>query len=549
MFAALYAARAGASVTLVDKNVVSRGGATIMAQMTCASALGETEPDSPELHFNDTMEAGRGLCNDKLAALLCEQSPSRIRELADWSVNWARLENGKIRQVKAPGHSRRRCVYVDFLCTGAAICAALRLRTLQDSAIQVLNHFCLTDLVICDGEVVGAVGFDVATSEPVAIRTNAVVLCSGGMMKMFRRTTAPNNNAGDGVGIALRAGARLVDMEFLQFYPNGHLAPRMVGLDPTTWEPTRVKLGGRLINSLGEEFLPRYGGSGSAEYDTTRDLLTHAIYREVAAGRGSPHGGVYLSFQHIPAQDLARALGPVLNIFRRNGIDLTKAPVEIFPIAHYQMGGIEVDTDMLSSVPGLYAAGEIVGGANGANRLSGNALPEAMVFGARAGESAGKIAAGRKPPAWSDRAAAAGLDVIRRIRARGERQGVPPAQMLGEVRELMWERVGAFRTASDLATARGRIRHMLDGDLEDLSVSPQSVHNASLIEWFELRNGLQAAEAVTCAAFNRRESRGAHQRLDFPETLEAYQINQRLALVDGRIVSSFDGGGHDRPLR
>jgi succinate dehydrogenase/fumarate reductase flavoprotein subunit len=542
MFAALYAARAGASVTLVDKNVVSRGGATIMAQMTCASALGETEPDSPELHFNDTMEAGRGLCNDKLAALLCEQSPSRIRELAGWNVNWARLENGKIRQVKAPGHSRKRCVYVDFLCTGAAICAALRQRTLQDSAIQILNHFCLTDVVVRDGEVVGAVGFDVATSEPILIRASAVVLCSGGMMKMFRRTTAPNNNAGDGVGIALRAGARLVDMEFLQFYPNGHLAPRMVGLDPTTWEPTRVKLGGRLINNLGEEFLSRYGDSGGGEYNTTRDLLTHAIYREVAAGRGSPHGGVYLSFQHIPAEELSRALGPVLNIFRRNGIDLTRAPVEIFPIAHYQMGGIEVGTDMQSSVPGLYAAGEIVGGANGANRLSGNALPEAMVFGARAGESAGKIAAGGKLPAWDDRAAAAGLDVIRRVRARGRRQGVPPAQMLRELRELMWERVGAFRTASDLAAARGRIRSMLDGELGDLSVSPQSVHNANLIEWFELRSGLQAAEAVTSAALNRRESRGAHQRLDFPETLEDYQVNQRVALVDGRIVSSFEGG-------
>jgi succinate dehydrogenase/fumarate reductase flavoprotein subunit len=348
MFAATYAARNGAQVILLDKNVVGRGGATIMAQMTCASALGEAEPDNPELHFKDTLEAGRGLCNEKLAALLCEGSPQRIRELEGWNVDWARHESGKINQVKAPGHSRKRCVYVDFLCTGVAICAAMRLQTSRDPSIRVLNSVCLTDVVVRDGEVAGGVGFDIETSELVTIRANAVVLCSGGMMKMFRRTTAPNNNSGDGLGIALRAGARVIDIEFLQFYPNGHLAPRMVGLDPTTWEPTRVKLGGRMLNGEGEEFLPKYGEQGGAGYNTTRDLLTHAIYREVAAGRGSPHGGVFLSFQHIPPQQLEQALGPVLNIFKRNNIDLTKGPVEVFPIAHYQMGGIEVDTGLQS---------------------------------------------------------------------------------------------------------------------------------------------------------------------------------------------------------
>ena len=369
MFAALYAARHGARVILLDKNVVGRGGATIMAQMTCASALSEVEPDSPELHLEDTLQAGRGLCNESLAALLCETSPRRIRELAGWNVDWARQDDGRINQVKAPGHSRKRCVYVDFLSTGVAICAALRAQTSREPAIRVLDNMCLTDVVVRDGAIAGAVGFDNATSKLITVRASAVVLCSGGMMKMFRRTTAPNNNSGDGLGIALRAGAQAIDIEFLQFYPNGHLAPRMVGLDPTTWEPTRVKLGGRLMNGKGEEFLSKYGEAGGEGYDTTRDLLTHAIYREVAAGCGSPHGGVYLSFQHIPAGDLEKALGPVLEIFRRNNIDLTKGPVEVFPIAHYQMGGIEVTAGMQTCVRGLYAAGEIVGGANGANRL------------------------------------------------------------------------------------------------------------------------------------------------------------------------------------
>ncbi len=543
MFAAIYAARHGAQVILLDKNVVGRGGASIMAQMTCASALGEVEPDSPELHFKDTLDAGRGLCNQSLAALLCEGSPQRIRELADWNVNWARQDNGKINQVKAPGHSRNRCVYVDFLCTGAAICAALRTRTARDSAIRVLNSVCLTDVVIRDGEVAGAAGFDAATSELVMIRSNAVILCSGGMMKLFQRTTAPNNNSGDGIGIALRAGAQLVDIEFLQFYPNGHLAPRMVGLDPTTWEPTRVKLGGRLVNGAGEEFIEKYGGSGGDGYNTTRDLLTYAIYQEVESGRGSPHGGVYLSFQHISEQALVKALGPVIEIFRRNNIDLTKAPVEVFPIAHYQMGGIKVNTVMETCMRGLYAAGEIVGGANGANRLSGNALPEAVVFGACAGEAAAKAFAGKRLPDWNQSNAISELELIQQVKSRGCRTGPAPSHMLSDLKSLMWTKAGAFRCASDLAQARDRINEMRERELPELSVSRETIHNASLVEWFELRNGLLAAEAVCTASFHRRESRGAHQRVDFPETLDSFQINQTIKLTSSAIVSSFEHAG------
>jgi len=538
LFAALAAARGGAQVLLIDKNVVGRGGASIMAQMTCAAALGEAEPDSPQLHLEDTLAAGRGLCNENLSALLCEGSPRRIRELEAWKVNWARQNNGKINQVKAPGHSRKRCVYVDFLSTGAAICAALRNKVSRNPAIRRLSNVSLTDAVVRDGEVIGAVGFDVATSIPVSIRTRAVVLALGGMTKMFRRTTSPNNLAGEGLGIALRAGARLIDIEFLQFYPNGHLAPRVVGLDPTTWEPTRVKLGGRLLNGIGEEFLHNYGEGSGEGYSTTRDTLTYAIYKEVELGRGSPHGGVYLSFQHLDERALVAALGPAINIFKRNNIDLTRQPVEVFPIAHYQMGGVEVNEHMESCVPGLYAAGELVGGANGANRLSGNALPEAMVFGERAGEAASRFASG-KTRSPSDKAAAPHVDLIRERRARGK-ESHSPVHLMCELKELMWSKVGPFRTAPALREALDRIRILRESELPEARVSSERIHNASLVEWFEMRNGLYAAEALALSALYRRESRGAHQRDDFPASRPEYDQNQHLRLDGKRLVSSFE---------
>ena len=543
MFAAIAAARAGARIVLIDKNVVGRGGASIMAQMTCAAALGEAEPDDPQVHLEDTLAAGRGLCNEALAALLCEGAPARIRELEGFKVNWARAENGRINQVKAPGHSRRRCVYVDYLSTGAAICAALRNKVSRNVAIRRLSNVSLTDVVTREGETIGAVGFDVATAQPVAIAARAVVLCLGGMTKMFARTTSPNNLAGEGIGIALRASARLIDLEFLQFYPNGHLAPRMVGLDPTTWEPTRVKLGGRLLNGDGEEFLHHYGEAEGEAYGTARDILTHAIFKEVAAGRGSPHGGVYLSFQHIAKGALEAALGPVNDIFKRNNIDLTRQAVEVFPIAHYQMGGIEVDADMASCVAGLYAAGELVGGANGANRLSGNALPEAMVFGDRAGDRAARYASGKAVPRWHNGAATPHLDRVRALCVGRGKGAASPGALMHELKQLMWRKVGPFRNAEGLAQALDRIRAMRERDLPEAAVPAERVHNASLVELFELRSGLYAAEALALAALNRRESRGAHQRDDFPDTRSEFATSQHLWLADGRLRSSFE---HDR---
>jgi len=514
MYAAISAARSGAArVLLLDKSLVGRGGATIMAQMTVAAALAEESDDDWRLHLDDTLAAGRGLCDKALAAILCEEAPVRMREMGEWQVGWARRDSGRIAQVTAPGHSRPRCCYVDFLNTGPAVAATLRRHVSRIDVIRRLSNLTVTDLVTSDGAVVGAVALDVASGEPVTIAAKATIIATGGLTRIYRRNSASANMGGDGYALALMAGAELVDMEFVQFFPIGHLAPRLVGMDPIMWDPFRYKLGGRLLDGAGEEFLARYGSDETDAYTTPRDIATHAIVSEAAAGRGSPQGGVFLSFEHVPASDLRAAFGPVIERLAKNGIDLSLAPVEVSPIAHYHMGGIAVDKRMASTVPGLFAAGEAVGGANGANRLSGNAISEALVF----GERAGRFAAAAQPASgWSDAAAAEAVERIRSI-ADGRKGEESSIALLEELRSLMGEAVGPLRDTNGLERALARLAQMRTA-LPALAIAPGREFNPSLADWFELCAGLSAAEAVTRAALARRESRGAHQRTDYPDS-------------------------------
>ena len=542
MYAAIAAARAGAGqVLLADKSLIGRGGATVMAQMTVAAALGEECPDDWTAHLEDTLASGRGLCDENLAALLCREAPARIREMAEWRVGWARRADGHIAQVTAPGHSRPRCCYVDFLNTGPAVAATLRRQIGHVDRVRRLSNLNVTDIVTAGGEsggaAVGAVALDTATGEAVTIAAKAVIIAAGGLTRIFRRNSASANMGGDGYALALAAGADLVDMEFVQFFPIGHLAPRLVGMDPIMWDPFRYKLGGRLLDGSGREFLADYGSDETSGYTTPRDLATYAIHKEVAAGRGSPHGGVYLSFTHVPRSALEAAFGPVIERLAKNGIDLGHMPVEVAPIAHYHMGGIAVDERMATRVPGLYAAGEAAGGANGANRLSGNAIPEALVFGERAGRSAAAYA-GTRTLGWDRRSAAVAVERIRSL-ADGRRGDISAAMLLDELRELMETEIGPFRTEAGLARAVARLADMRAG-LSEAAIAPGRVFNPTVADWFELRASLIAADAVAHAALAREESRGAHQREDFPATDPAWARSQHVSMIgDGTLSVDF----------
>ena len=541
MYAALAAVRAGAGVILADKNMIGRGGATVMAQMTVAAALAEEEPDSWEDHLADTLAAGRGLCDVALAEVLCRCAPERMREMDDWGVGWARAD-GHIRQVTAPGHGRRRCCYVDFLNTGPAVAGTLRKRVGRTAGVRALSNVAITDLVVQDGSVRGALALALGDGAEIEIEAGATVIATGGLTKLYARSSASNNMAGEGYALALRAGAALVDMEFVQFFPIGHLAPRLVGMDPIMWDPFRYKLGGRLLNGAMEEFIDRYGGEDGGRYTATRDLATYAICREVEAGRGSPSGGAWLSFTHLPEAELRAAFGPVIDRLLKNGIDLTREPVEVSPIAHYHMGGVKVDTRMCSTVAGLYAAGEAVGGAAGANRLSGNAISEALVYGEIAGREAAGFAESHAG-GWDAPAAEAAREATEPP-PRTTGSGRSAVALMHELRRLMWRRVGPFRDRAGLTVALERIGTMRSVDLPDVRVTDNSAFAIELTDWHELRSALHVAEAVTVAALAREESRGAHQRDDFPETCSRLHANQEILERSGSLHSRLVPAAH-----
>ncbi len=523
MYAALEAARGGAKVILADRSLIGRGGATIMAQMTVAVAVGEEVPDHWEHHYADTLAAGRGLCDPALARLLCEEGPEVIREMDAWGVGWAR-ENGHMKQAFAPGHDRPRCVYVDFLNTGPAVSKTLRSRLIRTPEIRRIGDLLVTELVLKAGECVGAVGLHIAGGQAVTISAASTIVATGGLTRLYQRNSASANMGGDGYALCLAAGAELIDMEFVQFFPIGHLAPRLIGMDPIMWDPFRYKLGGRLLNGEREEFVHKYGASDAGKYVVTRDLATYAIVKEVEAGRGSPHGGAWLSFEHCSEAELRAAAGPVIDRLAKNGIDLTKQAVEVAPIAHYHMGGVKADVSMRTKVPGLFVAGEAVGGANGANRLSGNAITEALVFGRKAGKSAAERALKHRASADPEAFTAARS---RLAEGRGEPRS-NPALLLEELQALMQKQVGPFRTGRGLQQALERIGSMQAG-LPAMKPPAGKPYDTELVDWFDLRTMLEVARCVAASALSRTESRGAHQREDFPGMDPAWDRNQVIA--------------------
>ncbi|HEY7530254.1 MAG TPA: FAD-dependent oxidoreductase, partial [Gemmatimonadota bacterium] len=388
--AAIEAAEGGASVGLVCKSLLGKAH-TVMAEGGVAAALANVdEADDWRTHFRDTMQGGKLLNHWRMAQLHAQEAPERVRELERWGAVFDRTADGRILQRAFGGHTHRRLAHVGDR-TGLEM-----IRTLQDRAvaqgIAVYMECTVSRLLTADGRVVGAFAYWRESGRFVVFRAKAVVLATGGIGKAFRITSNSWEYTADGHALAWQAGAELIDMEFVQFHPTGMVwPPGVMGILVT--EAVRGE-GGILRNASGERFMQRYDPQRMEL--STRDQVARAIYTEVKEGRGSPHGGVFLDISHKPADYVKTKLPSMYHQFLELAdVDITKAPMEVGPTVHYVMGGVRVEPDTgASTVPGLFAAGEVAGGMHGANRLGGNSLSDLLVFGARTGAGAAAHAAG-----------------------------------------------------------------------------------------------------------------------------------------------------------
>ncbi|WP_043929782.1 FAD-binding protein [Bacillus sp. EB01] len=517
MMAARAASDQGANVIITDKSLVGRGGATILAQMTVAVALGDAEEDHPDIHFRDTMVGARGLADPEIVRTIVDMAPEVILEVEGYGVNWARTNDGKRSQVVSPGHSRKRCVYVDILNTGGATSQGLRKSIWRDSRITRLKNVMMTRLVKKEGRVVGAVGFSLEKMVPVAVSAAKVILATGGLTEAFERNSASTNMTGDGFLLTAEAGGELYDMEMVQFFPIAHLYPPLVGIDPIMWDPFRYKLGGRLLNGKHEEFMDQYAGEQAGKYTATRDMTSYAIFKEVEAGRGTPHGGAFLDFRMVPEEKLKEGFGPVIDILLSQGVDLTKDMVEVAPMAHFMLGGVKVDKNMNTTVPGLLACGELILGMHGANRLSGNAITEALVTGKIAGETAARGKEDFTP-----------TDLEEELSKEWEKLNSfwhpapahkDDASMLSirrKIQKTLWKGAGPLRTKESLENALEEIRILIE-KCNKTALKNQQFFALPMVEKLEAYHMAKLGEAIIIGALERKESRGAHVRLDFPE--------------------------------
>ncbi|WP_214626434.1 FAD-binding protein [Paenibacillus agaridevorans] len=516
MVAAKAAADKGSRVVLADKSIIGRGGATVLAQMTVAVALGEAEEDHPDIHFEDTIKGSRGMADPDIVRTIVDRGPELINELEGYGVKWARTAEGIRSQVVAPGHSRRRCVYVDILNTGGATSAGLRRAIWKDKAIERIKNIMITKIVVEDGRAVGAIGFSIEQLQPVKIDAKAIILATGGLTEIYERNSASANMTGDGFVLAAEAGAELRDMEMVQFFPIAHLHPPLVGIDPIMWDPFRYKLGGRLLNGLQEEFMDRYNNETSGVYTAARDQTSFAIFSEVKEGRGTPHGGAYLDFRMVPEPKLKEAFGSTIDLLSRQGIDLTKDLVEVAPMAHFTMGGIKINTQMETTIEGLYACGELINGMHGANRLSGNALTEAFVSGRIAGEQAARL---QTSVTWSDERVEeefARLEDLWHPRQVAQDEGSMLA-IKHELQKVMWEGAGPLRTEEKLVAAGQQLAALRDRVIRT-ALAKSSAYVLNLVEKVELLHMIMLGEAIVEGALLRKETRGAHVRLDYEQS-------------------------------
>ncbi|HYM49670.1 MAG TPA: FAD-binding protein [Candidatus Limnocylindrales bacterium] len=508
--AAIEAASTGASVGLVCKSLLGKAH-TVMAEGGIAAALGNMDPDDNwQVHFQDTLRGGQMINNWRMAELHAKETPERVYELESWGAIFDRTPDGRIMQRAFGAHTYRRLCHVGDR-TGLEM-----IRTLQDRAvamgITVHMEVTLTRLLKDGDRIAGAFGYRRSDGTFVCIRSKAVVLATGGWGRLYKVTSNSWEGTGDGVGMALEAGAEVLDPEMVQFHPTGMVWPPGVrGILVT--EAVRGE-GGLLYNSEQKRFMLEY--DPKKKELSSRDIVARSIYKEVQAGRGTPHGGAYLDVRHLGAATIKKKLPSMYEQFLRLAdVDIATQPMEVAPTIHYAMGGLLVEADTgATTVPGLFAAGEVAAGLHGSNRLGGNSLGDLLVFGQRAGAAAARhqretpLAA--IEPGQVDRE----QDVLLAPLTREGSEN--PYLLQQELQLAMQEGAGIARDERGLRTCLDRI-HELRARQERIHVQGSRRFNPGWHTARDLRFMITIAEAIVRAALERRESRGAHWRLDYPQ--------------------------------
>jgi len=494
--AAMAARAAGASVLVVSKGKAGKSGCSVISEGILNAPFAPN--DSPALFVNDIINASAGVAKRQLAWALAESARDAVLSLEDAGITFEREESGELHLKLSGGHAVARTVRVTPSGPG---CGKVIPQALYEQAtgmdITLWDGATVVKVLTNEGKVCGAVVYDGSSYRLVSCA--AVVLATGGAGRVYLYSTNPTGIMGDGAYLALDAGASLVDMEYVQFFPT-------VALSSYLLLPFIFTDGAQLLNSEGERFIGRY--DPSLMEATTRDKMSQAIFTEAMEGRGV-EGGACVSCASVPPDILETKYADEAALFAKHGLDLATDPIPVRPACHFFMGGVDIDAECRTAVPGLYACGECAGGTHGANRLAGNALTETLVFGSRAGSSAAAYAASAERHCPSDEAEA----YVGTLPSTG---GESLAPRLAALRNIAWEKLGIIRTQESLSSAIND----LDWFSAEIGGAEQT---ADLETFFDFRCAVTVLKAVAVAALDRTESRGAHYRADFPQQSEAWK--------------------------
>jgi succinate dehydrogenase / fumarate reductase flavoprotein subunit len=516
---AIAAAEAGARVLIVCKSLLGKAH-TVMAEGGVAAALHNVAyQDTWEVHFADTIKGGKFINDWRMAELHAKESPERVLELERWGAVFDRTWQGRIHQRPFGAHTYPRLAHIGDR-TGLELIRTLQDRAIHTNRVEVHMEVTAFKLLKSEGQIVGALAYRRSDGSLILYRCAAVLLATGGAGRMYRVTSNSWECTGDGTALAYDAGAQLRDMEMVQFHPTGMVWPTGVrGILVT--EGVRGE-GGVLRNNGGERFMERYDRERMEL--SSRDVVARAINSEVLAGRGTPHGGAYLDITHRKPEYIKSKLPSMYEQFMKLAkVDITKQPMEVAPTIHYAMGGVRVEAETgATTVPGLYAAGEVASGLHGANRLGGNSLSDLLVFGKRAGVAASVAAKANQKAAKPNIDLAEVDEAIAELMAPLERPtGENPYQLQAEIQDVMTVHAPIVRDGPGLKAGLEKILDLAarsrtcgTGGTTSLAFNP-GWHTA-----FDLRSMLVNAEALLRSALERKESRGAHARSDYPDSDE-----------------------------